>query len=255
MEKPKYRSALIVGTGPGLSTSLARLLARNGLAVSLAARQTDKLAALAKETGAEVHACNAIDQKEVAALFDALDAGNRTPDVVVYNASYRTRGPFVELDPAEVAKAIEYNERVQRADQAQGNQRWQAMGFVRQVMHRTGARKDQLLSYSESSEGQAVSELQKLDVRRAELAQQLPQAEKAEAAAFGEAKPAATAELTQRQDRAELAREILSEQRRQEIASRSIPRVLSLLLTTFIAEIGCQKLGQPVPDSNLVFES
>ena len=30
-----------------------------------------------------------------------------TPDVVVYNASYRTRGPFIELDPVEVAKAIE----------------------------------------------------------------------------------------------------------------------------------------------------
>ena len=30
-----------------------------------------------------------------------------TPDVVVYNASYRTRGPLIELDPAEVAKAIE----------------------------------------------------------------------------------------------------------------------------------------------------
>ena len=53
MEKPKYRSALIVGTGPGLSASLARLFARHGLAVSLAARQTDKLAALAKETGAD----------------------------------------------------------------------------------------------------------------------------------------------------------------------------------------------------------
>ena len=53
MEKPKYRSALIVGTGPGLSASLARLFAGNGLAVSLAARQTDKLAALAKETGAD----------------------------------------------------------------------------------------------------------------------------------------------------------------------------------------------------------
>ena len=61
MEKPKYRSALIVGTGPGLSASLARLFARNGLAVSLAARQTDKLAALAKETGAAIHACNAAD--------------------------------------------------------------------------------------------------------------------------------------------------------------------------------------------------
>ena len=107
MEKPKYRSALIVGTGPGLSASLARLLARNGLAVSLAARQTDKLAALAKETGAAVHACNAADQKEVAALFDALDAANRTPDVVVYNASNRVRGPLVDLPPDDVKRAIE----------------------------------------------------------------------------------------------------------------------------------------------------
>src|SRR5258707_1253012 len=79
MEKPEYRSALIVGTGPGLSASLARLFAKNGLAVSLAARQTDKLAALAKETGAEVHACNAADPKEVAGLFATLDAG-RAPD-------------------------------------------------------------------------------------------------------------------------------------------------------------------------------
>ena len=52
MQKPEYRSALIVGTGPGLSASLARLFAKQGLAVSLAARQTDKLAALTKETGA-----------------------------------------------------------------------------------------------------------------------------------------------------------------------------------------------------------
>src|SRR5438045_9632095 len=83
MEKPKYRSALIVGTGPGLSASLARLFAQNGLAVSLAARQTDKLANLAKETGAEVHACNAAEPKDVAGLFDALDAKGRTPHVVV----------------------------------------------------------------------------------------------------------------------------------------------------------------------------
>jgi NAD(P)-dependent dehydrogenase (short-subunit alcohol dehydrogenase family) len=107
MEKPKYRSALIVGTGPGLSASLARLFAREGLAVSVAARQTDKLAALAKETGASVHACNAADQKEVAGLFAELDATGRTPDVVVYNASNRARGPLVDLVPDDVKRAIE----------------------------------------------------------------------------------------------------------------------------------------------------
>src|SRR5882724_12707558 len=89
MQKPEYRSALIVGTGPGLSASLARLFARQGLTVSVAARQADKLAQLAKETGAGVHACNAADEKEVAALFAELDAQRQTPDVVVYNASNR----------------------------------------------------------------------------------------------------------------------------------------------------------------------
>jgi NAD(P)-dependent dehydrogenase (short-subunit alcohol dehydrogenase family) len=99
MQKPEYRSALIVGTGPGLSASLARLFAKQGLAVSLAARQTDKLAALTKETGAEAHACNAADPTEVAGLFAALDAKGRTPDVVVYNASNRVRGPLIDLAP------------------------------------------------------------------------------------------------------------------------------------------------------------
>ena len=57
MEKPKYRSALIVGTGPGLSASLARLFAQNGLAVSLAARQTDKLARSATRVTNELRRC------------------------------------------------------------------------------------------------------------------------------------------------------------------------------------------------------
>jgi NAD(P)-dependent dehydrogenase (short-subunit alcohol dehydrogenase family) len=107
MDKPKYRSALIVGTGPGLSASLARLFATNGLAVAVAARQTDKLAALAKETGAAVLKCNAADAKDVAALFEAVEARNGAPDVVVYNASARVRGALVDLAPDDVKRAIE----------------------------------------------------------------------------------------------------------------------------------------------------
>src|SRR5690349_9573804 len=107
MEKPKYKSALIVGTGPGLSASLARLFSRNGLKVAVAARDTAKLAALAKETGASVHKCNATDAKDVAALFEAVDAAGGAPDVVVYNASGRVRGALVDLPPEDVRKAIE----------------------------------------------------------------------------------------------------------------------------------------------------
>ena len=107
MDKPKYRSALIVGTGPGLSASLARLFARNGLAVAIAARQTDKLSALAGETGATVHKCNAADPKDVAVRFEAVEAKSGAPDVVVYNASARVRGPLVDLPPEDVRRAIE----------------------------------------------------------------------------------------------------------------------------------------------------
>lgn len=107
MSKPSFTSALIVGTGPGLSASLARLFAKNGLKVAVAARQTDKLAGLAKETGASVHACNATDPKQVATLFEAVEAKQGAPDVVVYNASARVRGPLVDLDPEEVRRAVE----------------------------------------------------------------------------------------------------------------------------------------------------
>lgn len=98
-------SALIVGVGSGLSASLARLLARHGYAVILGARDTSKLAALCQETGATAVTCDASSPDDVARLFDAA-AKHGIPDVVVYNASFRIRGPFVELDPDGVARTL-----------------------------------------------------------------------------------------------------------------------------------------------------
>lgn len=99
--------ALIVGAGKGLSASLARLCAKRGMKVALAARNTDKLAALAGETGAKAYACNAADPAAVRALFKSVEKDFGSPTLVIYNASARVRGPFVEIDPAEVAKALE----------------------------------------------------------------------------------------------------------------------------------------------------
>ena len=106
METPKYKNALIVGVGAGLSASLARLFAREGIGVSLAARSIEKLGALCSETSARAYACNATDPDEVERLFGLLERESAPPDVVVYNASGRARGPFVDLVPAEVAQAI-----------------------------------------------------------------------------------------------------------------------------------------------------
>jgi NAD(P)-dependent dehydrogenase (short-subunit alcohol dehydrogenase family) len=101
-----YSSALIVGAGPGLSASLARQLTGRGVRVALAARNTDKLSKLAGETGALMFAADAAQPASVAALFDEVAAEIGDPEVVVYNASGRLRGPLTELDPAAVGQAI-----------------------------------------------------------------------------------------------------------------------------------------------------
>jgi short-subunit dehydrogenase len=102
-----YASALIVGAGSGLSASLARAFAKTGMSVALAARSAAKLDEFVQATGAKAFNCDAAKRDEVEKLFADLDAAQMTPDVVVYNASYRTRGPVAELDPVEVAKALE----------------------------------------------------------------------------------------------------------------------------------------------------
>ncbi|HVH80823.1 MAG TPA: SDR family NAD(P)-dependent oxidoreductase [Stellaceae bacterium] len=102
-----YRTALIVGAGPGISASVARGLAAAGLKVGLAARNIDKLASLAAETGAECFAADATDPAAVAHLFEDVDARIGVPDVVLYNASARAHGPIAELDPEAVRKAVE----------------------------------------------------------------------------------------------------------------------------------------------------
>ena len=102
----EMKSALIVGAGSGLSASLARLFAKHGLQVALASRNPDRLAKLAEETAAVTFACEASEPEEVSALFDVVVATTGVPDIVVYNASGRARGPITELDPDAVARAI-----------------------------------------------------------------------------------------------------------------------------------------------------
>ena len=106
METSKYKNALIDGVGAGLSASLARLFARHGIRVALAARSIEKLGVLCTETGARAFACDATKVDEVERLFGLVEREIGTPDVVVYNASARARGPFLDLVPAEVANSI-----------------------------------------------------------------------------------------------------------------------------------------------------
>jgi NAD(P)-dependent dehydrogenase (short-subunit alcohol dehydrogenase family) len=105
METTKYKTALIVGAGEGLSASLARLFAREKIAVALAARKIEKLGPLCGQTGARAYACDATNAEEVERLFGLVEREIGSPDLVVYNAGARTRGAFIDLVPAEVAQA------------------------------------------------------------------------------------------------------------------------------------------------------
>jgi len=101
-----YACALIVGVGSGISASLARRLTALGVRVGLAARDVDKLGALAAETGATPLQADATQATSVAALFEEATRRIGEPDVVVYNASARARGPLAELDAGEVERAL-----------------------------------------------------------------------------------------------------------------------------------------------------
>ena len=97
-------TALIVGAGSGLSASLFRLLTKEGFHVALAARNTQKLSAFKEALLLE---CDAVDAPQVDKAFDSVEKKWGVPDLVVYNAGYRTRGPVAQLDPAEVRKTLE----------------------------------------------------------------------------------------------------------------------------------------------------
>jgi len=74
--------------------------------VALAARDTGKLGALVKGTSALPIACDAAESAQVESMFAAVEAKWSVPDLVVYNAGYRVRGPLVSLDPKEVERTI-----------------------------------------------------------------------------------------------------------------------------------------------------
>jgi NAD(P)-dependent dehydrogenase (short-subunit alcohol dehydrogenase family) len=106
MNAPNYSTALIVGAGSGLSASLARAFHKAGMGIALAARDIDKLSGLCTEFGATAYACDSSEPAQVQRLFSDLEAGIGAPDVVVYNASARARGPFADLDAQDVERAL-----------------------------------------------------------------------------------------------------------------------------------------------------
>ena len=101
------RSALIVGAGSGLSSSLALQCANLGMDVALAARNIEKLEDLSRQTAASLHKCDASKIEDVNRLFKDLDEKLGIPELVVYNPSARLRGGIETLDPEKTKEALD----------------------------------------------------------------------------------------------------------------------------------------------------
>ena len=100
-----HETALIVGAGKGLSASLARRVAAEGFRVALVARDVEKLAALAKETGARTYQGDARDPAAIENIFGRVVQELGPLELVVFNAGERYRGPIGELVPEKVLDA------------------------------------------------------------------------------------------------------------------------------------------------------
>jgi len=104
--------ALIVGGGPGISASCARLFATEGMKVAVAARNIEKepLAQLAAEHGVLLVKCDASDPESVANLFAEVTSQLGTPHLVIHNIDGRSRDVFRkgihEVDPALVLDTL-----------------------------------------------------------------------------------------------------------------------------------------------------
>ncbi|HEY5647436.1 MAG TPA: SDR family NAD(P)-dependent oxidoreductase [Pseudomonadales bacterium] len=103
--------ALIVGGGPGISASCARLFSSEGMKVAVAARNPDKPALRTlEEHGVLLVRCDASDPAAVVTLFDDVTRTLGSPRLVVHNIDGRPpevfRKAITEVDPAAVLATL-----------------------------------------------------------------------------------------------------------------------------------------------------
>jgi NAD(P)-dependent dehydrogenase (short-subunit alcohol dehydrogenase family) len=104
--------AIIVGGGPGISASCARLFAKSGMQVAIAARTPDKpvLQELEKTHGVRRYACDASEPAAVALLFQNVVRDLGAPTLVVHNIDGRVAGIFrkgiTEADPSMALETL-----------------------------------------------------------------------------------------------------------------------------------------------------
>ena len=108
------RVALVTGASGSLGEHFARMLARHGARVGLAARRADRLAelaeAIASDGGQAVAApMDVLDESSVASAFDTVEDAFGTVDLLVNNAGVIGRENVLETEFADWQRVLQTN--------------------------------------------------------------------------------------------------------------------------------------------------
>lgn len=106
--------ALIVGVGPGLGTSLARRLAREGMDIALVARDGHRLEGLVAEleglgVTARIYPCDITEDPAVTAMVRAVCSELDVPRLAVYCTEHFGPGHVVDIETAAFVDCWEVN--------------------------------------------------------------------------------------------------------------------------------------------------
>ena len=110
-ENLRDKVAIITGASSGIGAACARLLARQGCKLTLAARSRGKLEALAAtlDTESLVTGADMTAPGDIAAMVEAALARFGRIDIMIANAGIWIRGPFAEGDIEALAKLMRLN--------------------------------------------------------------------------------------------------------------------------------------------------
>jgi len=109
------RTALVSGASRGIGASIAQLLAAHGAHVVCTSRKAEACAEVAAAIAAaggsaEAMAMHVGDPAAIEAVFAALDAAGRVPDILVNNAAANPYfGPMLDMDLGSYEKTVEVN--------------------------------------------------------------------------------------------------------------------------------------------------
>ncbi|HWA92921.1 MAG TPA: SDR family oxidoreductase [Rhizomicrobium sp.] len=103
------RNVLITGASSGLGLHFARIAAKAGAKVAACARRTDRLEALATETGVAAIRMDVEDEASVIAGFDAAEKALGPIDGIVANAGMNSAGMALDLAVEEFDRVMRVN--------------------------------------------------------------------------------------------------------------------------------------------------